>query len=337
MITISIIIPTLNRANTLRRTLTSIQGQSDLNGVEIIVVDNGSTDDTAEAVKEFISPNGTLHYHYDAEPGLLTGRHLGASVAKGNILCFLDDDVELDLMWLEGVRDAFNDSKVQLATGPCLPCYETQPPDWLKHFWITLNKSDRFCYWLSLMDLADKKKTIHPMSVWGLNFCIRKDALLSLGGFHPDSISSHLQMYQGDGESGLASKAYALKYKCIYHPQIKLLHIISSERLTIDYFKKRAFYQGVCNSYTTLRERYLKTSPRRLTLKSILRHNLSHIKKAIILNRKQADSNEVNEFRNLLTQEEKRGYNFHQQAFKNNAKVKDWVLRKDYWDYKLPR
>src|SRR3954462_11798780 len=104
---ISIIIPTYNRAPTLRHTLLSIF-KFNLEGIEIIVVDNGSTDDTATICRDFQQTDKKgLRYYYDAEPGLLTGRHKGASVANGDILCFLDDDVELSSTWVQGVREAF--------------------------------------------------------------------------------------------------------------------------------------------------------------------------------------------------------------------------------------
>src|SRR4051794_32617652 len=116
--TVSIIIPTLNRASTLALTLSSIYDLPARDGLEIIVVDNGSTDDTARVCNVYACDNPKLNYIYDGEPGLLTGRLLGASSAKGEVLCFLDDDVKLSPTWLKGVKSAFSDPEVQLATGP---------------------------------------------------------------------------------------------------------------------------------------------------------------------------------------------------------------------------
>jgi hypothetical protein len=265
---------------------------------------------------------------------LLTGRHLGASLALGNILCFLDDDVELHQSWLEGVREAFSDLQVKLATGPCLPKYEIEPPEWLQYFWQPIKDGGRSCSWLSLIDLGGKTKDIHPTNVWGLNFCIRKEAFVTLGGFHPDNLPANLQMYQGDGETGLTLKATTLNYKSIYHPKIKLDHLISAERLSINYFKKRAFYQGVCDSYSALREKHLGNENNGVftSVKKIL----SQVKRSIFT-KSQVEPGEITELKALLKDEEKKGFHFHQEAFKSDEKIREWVLRKDYHDYKLSR
>ncbi len=334
--TVSIIIPTYNRAETLKITLSSIYQQVDLEGAEVIVVDNGSTDDTAYVCKEFTKKYlPSLKYHYDAEPGLLTGRHAGASIATGEILCFLDDDVDLNPLWMKGVKDAFKDDEVQLATGPCLPKYKTDPPKWLNYLWNNLY-GGKACMWLSLLDLGDKIIDIHPSYVWGLNFCIRKAALYNLGGFHPDSIPDRLQMFQGDGETGLTIKAYKMNYKAIYHPQIMLHHIVSPQRLSVTYFKKRAYFQGICNSFTNLKEGYQNNKKNRTitSLYKILRKIMQGWKnklKLILLNPK-----EIRILKKELRKKELEGYYFHQQAFKTNEKVKKWVLQKNYWNYKLP-
>ena len=334
MVEISIIIPTLNRANTLRQTLDSIFRQPDLTNVEVIVVDNGSIDVTAELCRGFIDDQKLpLQYYYDAEPGLLTGRHLGASVAKGKILCFIDDDVKLSTTWLDGVRDVFSDAAVQLATGPSVPNYEVTPPGWLQFFWKDVN-GGKSCEWLSLIDLGDEKKEIHATSIWGLNFCIRKETFSTLGGFHPDNIPPQFQMFQGDGETGLTLKASALNYKSIYHPAIKVSHLISPERLQIEYFKQRAFYQGVCNSFTSLRNKNLAMIEDSNIIK--LKKLLTPIKKSIADLGKKKIPPEVKELIEMLKREEQKGFQFHQDAFQNNPKVKAWVLKEDYWDYKLP-
>lgn len=333
--TVSIIIPTYNRANTLRITLSSIYNQTNLEGVEVIVIDNGSTDKTAIICKQFQQNDTQLLYYYDDEPGLLTGRHLGASKASGEILCFLDDDVELTPGWLNGVKGAFTDESVALATGPCLPNYESNPPYWLNFFWQKVYDG-KACVWLSLLDLGNNLIEIHPGFVWGLNFCIRKTAFCNLGGFHPDNIPNHLQMFQGDGETGLTLKAYQLSYKAIYHPQIMLHHIVPSKRLTVEYFKKRAFYQGVCNSFTHLKERYQNNRKQSTitTHGSMLRRVLQEVKNK--LKSMFFTPQEIILIKKELQQKELEGYHFHQQAFKSNEKVKEWVLQKDYWNYKLP-
>lgn len=340
---ISIIIPTYNRSLTLKKTIISIYKQADLKDVEVIIVDNGSTDDTAQICHLYENEKPLLRYYYDAEPGLLTGRHLGASIAEGKILCFLDDDVELSPNWVNGVKDAFSNPAIQLATGPCLPTYEIAPPLWVNFFRMNLKEGGSVCSWLSLIDLGKEQKLISPNYVWGLNFCIRKSALIALGGFHPDNIPTRLQHFQGDGESGLTIKAESENYSSLYHPKIMLHHYISAERLTPEYFKKRAFYQGVCNSFTILKYTHeeqvaLNEHPSiSHKIKDIIKKGVHYLKLyKIKLHNLLFIPAKIRAMKKLLVIEERKGYEFHQKAFEANKKVKDWVSKKDYWDYKLP-
>ncbi|MEE1883911.1 glycosyltransferase family 2 protein [Pedobacter flavus] len=337
---ISVIIPTFNRANILERTLISIKDQNTDVKFEVIVVDNGSNDHTKQICDKYAKFITDFHYLFDDTPGLLTGRHLGAQHAKANILCFLDDDVSLDSNYINCVYLNFeNDPSIQLATGPCLPEYETNPPEWLPYFW-TQDKNGKYCSWLSLLDFGDKIIEIDPNFVWGLNFCIRKQALVDLGGFHPDCIPDHLQQFQGDGETGLTIKAREKGFKAVYIPSLKLKHYVSGGRLTKPYFQKRAYYQGVCNSFTALRTN-AKTSmkPTESIFKKI--RNYIHplyrwIKPLFIQSKEEKIPNEIKLFFETLRKEELRGFEFHQQQFNANEKVRNWVLRDNYWDYKLP-
>jgi glycosyltransferase involved in cell wall biosynthesis len=63
---------------------------------EILIIDNGSTDDTKEISQEIMkeAANRQIRYIFEPEPGLLAGRHRGALEAKGELLVFVDDDIE---------------------------------------------------------------------------------------------------------------------------------------------------------------------------------------------------------------------------------------------------
>ena len=181
---ISIIIPTRNRAGPLLKTLTSVVTVVALQDqVEIIIVDNGSIDDTAKICREIKNrfPKYNWRYFYDEMPGLLTGRHLGARVARGNILAFLDDDVLLAPSWLEALSDAFGDPEVMLTGGPTRPHYEVEPPSWLNGMWIEFEEGVRVLGELSLVDLGTTRKVMDPLYVPGANFAIRKHAFQTCG------------------------------------------------------------------------------------------------------------------------------------------------------------
>jgi glycosyltransferase involved in cell wall biosynthesis len=333
---ISIIIPSYNRSKQLYTTLFSFNNL-DFEGVnfEIIIIDNGSTDDTPIIVRDFIdsNPNFKIIYKYDDTSGLLTGRHLGAKIANGNILTFIDDDVVLTRNWLRSIDTLMMNSDIDLLTGPCLPLYESYPPKWLNYFWRKTAHGGKVCLWLSLIDLEKDNEEIDPNYVWGLNFTIRKNVFLELKGFNPDNISKKLQMFQGDGETGLTNKAALANKKAYYSKGVMLYHQISNERLTYEYFEKRAFYAGVCNSYSLLR--YGENN-------GIVGSKLSFINKfmsyyynltfrlVLIFNP---------EYKSLYRRfylKEQEGFKYHQELYKINLGVRNWVHKDNYLNYELP-
>lgn len=87
---VSVIVPTFNRANTLPRALSSILGQS-LPPAEIIVVDDGSTDNTAALLSQHYPAVQVLH---QPNRGVSAARNAGISRARGEWIALLDSDDE---------------------------------------------------------------------------------------------------------------------------------------------------------------------------------------------------------------------------------------------------
>lgn len=106
---ISIILPTHNRAELLPLALNSLLGQSYANW-EVVVVDDGSTDDTLAVIKSI--PDPRIKYHYQENRQLNGARNTGISLAKGAFLGFLDDDDQflpdhLELLVTAIMKDQF--------------------------------------------------------------------------------------------------------------------------------------------------------------------------------------------------------------------------------------
>jgi glycosyltransferase involved in cell wall biosynthesis len=96
LIAISVIIPTYNRAEVLRTTLQALDKQTlPANEIELIVVDDGSEDQTPQVVLETQHPY-YLRYHRQQNSGAAAARNLGAQYAQGEVLLFLDDDMSAD-------------------------------------------------------------------------------------------------------------------------------------------------------------------------------------------------------------------------------------------------
>ena len=95
---ISIIIPTYNRRQSLVKTLDSIEQQDFANdSFEVIVVDDGSTDDTRKYVENFMQNTKLkLKYYYQENAGPAKARNLGIAKVMGDIVLFCSDDTLFD-------------------------------------------------------------------------------------------------------------------------------------------------------------------------------------------------------------------------------------------------
>jgi len=337
---ISVIIPTLNRVKYLEKTLNSLLHQNfPPNKFEIIIVDGGSTDTTKEICATVIKtkPDYSIQYVWEPEPGLLAGRHRGALEAKGEILSFIDDDIEASPDWLSSIYKAFEDPDIHLVGGKNLPQYEVNPPTWLMHLWHTTPYGGKACGHLSLLDLGDKAIKTHPNYIWGLNFSIRKKTLFEIGGFHPDSYPKILQRFQGDGETGLTMKLFEKGYAVIYHPGVTIFHIIPAERMTNEYFEKRMYFQGVSDSYSNIRRMNSTILPGPHFLMAFSKKILSNIidipLSKIIISLKTPK--EIRLLQNKMLKSYNEGYNFHQNQVKNDPMLLKWILKENYWDYYL--
>ncbi|MEE9302945.1 MAG: glycosyltransferase, partial [Thiotrichaceae bacterium] len=252
----SVIIPTYNRCGLLKKTIESLVHQDFPAGqYEIIVVDNGSTDSTRQVAESAISAyqGHNIRYIFEPEPGLHCGRHRGAIESRGQILCYLDDDVVVDKLWLQGVIETFTNTDAVLVGGKILPKYETEPPEWINQF-IAVKPEGKSLGQLSLIDFGNELKQIDPCFVWGCNYSIRKDVLFECGGFHPDSMPFDLIRYRGNGEIALSASIKEKGYKAYYNPKACVYHYISKERLTVEYFCKRMFCQGISDSFAQIRK-----------------------------------------------------------------------------------
>ena len=102
MFKISVVIPTLNRASLLARTLDHVEGQSlSRDHYEVIVVDNNSSDDTPSLLDQKSGTFRNLKFAVQRKPGAAAARNTGLGMASGDILLFIDDDIEADPLLLE--------------------------------------------------------------------------------------------------------------------------------------------------------------------------------------------------------------------------------------------
>ena len=319
MIKLSVIIPTRNRALTLGRALVSFAGQTfPKDEFEVIVVDNGSTDRTAEVCAKTASLFTHFTRLYDEHPGLHVGRNLGMECAQAEILVYGDDDIEASPEWLKSIYQAFADPAVVLAGGKNLPVFEETPPEWIERLWSPNAFGERVCGPLSILDLGDNPRRISPYKVYGCNFSILKSVLLAAGGFHPDGMPKELIRFRGDGETHVSRFIDNQGLAAFYHPGASVGHLVPRERLTVEYFCQRSFNQGISNSFAEFREKKVTGRGNHGVLK-FLRGLITWVRlrnAAYPLAR--------------MAKATRRGYSFHRREYRRDPALREWVHRQMY-------
>ena len=172
---ISILICTRNRAASLRETLRSLSTLRIPEGetVELIVVDNGSTDDTATVVEteapDVLAPRRV----YAETPGLSNARNAGVAAAKGEILLFTDDDVRVPPDWIERMCAPFRREAVDAVAGGVRLALTLRRP-WMAPVHMG-----------ALADTSPLRGTSQPRLV-GANMALRRSVFERIPMFDPD-------------------------------------------------------------------------------------------------------------------------------------------------------
>lgn len=97
---ISFIVPIYNREGFLERCINSIRSQS-LKNIEIILVNDGSTDNSEQICKFFVNQDDRVSYYYLKQGGVSIARNYGMQMAKGEYLGFVDSDDYLETNFAE--------------------------------------------------------------------------------------------------------------------------------------------------------------------------------------------------------------------------------------------
>jgi glycosyltransferase involved in cell wall biosynthesis len=328
---VSVIVPTRDRAGLLARCLDSLVAQTlPADQFEVVVVDNGSTDDTRSVAKSY-GDKLRLQYLYAAEPGLHVGRHAGMQSASSPILVFCDDDIEAVPTWLEAVAHAFETEGIALVGGNCYPRFEVQPPAWLERWWSEEGVSGRALGYLSILDFGEGRFSIDPCHVWGCNFAIRRDLLVAIGGFHPDGMPADRLPYRGDGESYVAAAIHAKGGQVWFDSRASVRHFVPRGRMTPGYFEQRAFAQGISESYRMIRRRGGLRVPLRERLSITMRARLSRAWYRLrSLVAADAAERELARVRSRAAAAFVRGIQFHRQRVRADQALLQWVLKENY-------
>jgi glycosyltransferase involved in cell wall biosynthesis len=149
---VSVVVSTYNRCAMLAKCICSLLQQK-TNGLqyEVIIVNNNSTDRTAETVASHAHNDARIRGLFECQQGVSFGRNTGIRAAKAELIAFCDDDVYVAGNWLQAIYDALlRYADADFVGGRVLPVWKVTPPAWIS---ATLPP-------LALQDLGDKPQIV---------------------------------------------------------------------------------------------------------------------------------------------------------------------------------
>ncbi len=233
---LSIVICSYNRASYISGALDSLYHQSaGLDNFEAIIVDNNSTDNTAEVFKQWRSShaNGSFTYLTESKQGASFARNTGAEVAKGQWLCFMDDDAIANSNYVENIIKHIKTKPEAIGFGGrIIPKYIPSAPEWMSYYVSSL--VGNFDYAPTACAFENGK---YPLES---NMIVKKDIYDSIGGFNTQlpGVVGTLRI-GGEGKE-LFYKLLALGHTIYYDPAICVEHVVEVKKLTPEYMYRVA-------------------------------------------------------------------------------------------------
>ena len=239
---LSVLICTYNRRPFLEKLAASIQAQLPVGfPLEVLIIDNNSSDGTAEYAKGVAEADPTFRYLFEGKQGLSHARNAGAAAARHAFLLYLDDDALLPPHYLATLGKLLAENDPDFLGGPLYPLYLDPKPDWFPE------------------SLEIRKKTAQSgfdqdVTLTGANYGVKKSVLEKVGGFDP-------RYGMTGGKVGMLEERLVIEtyrritpsdqQKIYYSLETFILNATPAKRMTVRFQLERIFagnsqYVGWC-------------------------------------------------------------------------------------------
>lgn len=212
---------------------------------ELVIVDNASTDDTADVVaaaaRTFPAP---LHYVCEPRLGKSFALNTGLRLVSGSIILFGDDDQHFHPDWIEaGCTPLLEDSAVCYSGGPVVPLLDGRRPAWLDLAHAEMRAP------LGLFDYGPEPFVFEERHriPGGGNMAIRAALAAQIGGFRED-LGRRGRSLLGQEQAEFFARSRAAGARGVYVPGMIVYHHVPPERLRRRYFIRWWYWKGVAHA-----------------------------------------------------------------------------------------
>jgi glucosyl-dolichyl phosphate glucuronosyltransferase len=229
--TITVILCTYNRAESLSKALASVAGSVMPEEVkwEVLVVDNNSKDQTRAVVQDYCNRRPeNFRYLFEPTPGKSNALNAGIRRASGEVLAFMDDDVIVDAEWLQKLTAPLRNGSWVGVGGRILPNWTSPQPIWLP-------RGDRYAFApLAMFDLGPNPGQLQE-APFGTNMAFRKTVFEQFGDFRTD-LGPRPGSEIRDEDTEFGQRLLNAGQRLYYEPSAIVHHEVSEDRLRKQYF-----------------------------------------------------------------------------------------------------
>jgi glycosyltransferase involved in cell wall biosynthesis len=237
---VSVIIATRNRAALLGETLDALAAQRwPSDRFELIIADNGSTDQTRATVARAASRPGAspIQYLYVGQPGKSEAVNAALRIARGDLIALTDDDALPVPGWIESLAKALDETGADFVAGRILPRWETPPPAWVSpSLYGVLSVPDNG---RARLDISGSDEIM----ALGVNMAVRASVVKHLGGLRTD-LGKLDGTLRGAEDHEFFLRLRRAGCRGVYEPTAEVRHWVARERLDRGYLRRWLYQNG---------------------------------------------------------------------------------------------